>query len=498
MVKTRWPARFSYAVLLLGALACEDDKVIEIRGCNAKYPKAPPGAKQILHVAKCASDKADGSAQAPYATIAQGLGALIPGGTLLIGPGVYEESVAVDRPASLYGTTEEDEPGSSVAIQPPASIGVTSQPGEGGSVVLSGLRVQGAQLIGIDARDGQLTLSKVSVIDTRKGEFKDETGQTKGEVGFGVIVRDATLDADGLTVENSPDTGLLFQGGSGAVRRSKFARNGLGGVRTDKLASELTVADCEFEENTQLGIGVFAGPVVLTKNKILNTKFHPPSGVGDGILVTLLQGSTASVPATLDGNTVSGSARVGMLFGQGSLGSATGNEVSGSAQGVGFGAGIWLQTSAGGDAGITLASNKISKNRFLGIAVTSSSRATLSDNTIEDTSEAGTTLDDGGSGTIGDGVGLFDESTVKMSNNSIARNQRVGLITDNVSAAAITIQGNTFSENTLEGVVIQNTAGATPIDASNNTYQNNPTQGPRILTDAKDYLGVRKKDFKAN
>jgi hypothetical protein len=47
-------------------------------------------------------------------------------------------------------------------------------------------------------------------------------------------------------------------------------------------------------------------------------------------------------------------------------------------------------------------------------------------------------------------------------------------------------------------VVIQNTAGATPIDASNNTYQNNPTQGPRILTDAKDYLGVRKKDFKAN
>lgn len=498
MARTGWLARSSYVALFLGALACEDDKVVEIRTCNAKYPAAPPGAKQIVHVAKCASDKPDGSAQAPFATIAQGLVALIPGGTILVGPGVYEESVSVDRPASIYGTTEEDEPGSSVTVQPPASLGISSQPGEGGAVLLSGIRVKGAQLVGIDARDGQLTLANVSVVDTQKGKYKNPDTQTEGEAGFGVIVRNASIEADGLTVENSPDTGLLFQGGSGKVLRSKFARNGLGGVRADKLASELTVGECEFDENTQLGVGVFAGPVVLTKNKILNTKFHTASGVGDGILVTSLLGASAAVPVTLEGNTINSSARVGMLFGQGSLGSATGNEVSGNALLAGFGAGIWLQTGAGGDAGFSLSGNKISKNRFIGIAVTSSSRATISDNTIEETSEASTALDDGGSGTIGDGVGLFDKSTVKLLNNSVARNQRIGLLTDNVSAAAISIQGNTFAENTLEGVIVQNTAGATPVDASGNTYQNNPTQGPRILTDPKEYVAVKKKDFKAN
>jgi parallel beta-helix repeat protein len=496
MAKTRWLARFFYLGLALSGFSCGDDKVVEIRTCNPRYPAAPGGAKQIVHVAKCSVDNPDGSPQRPFPGILPGLLALDPGGTLLIGPGVYEESVSIGKPASILGATEEDEPGASVTVKPPAGLGVNAQPGEGASLVLSGLRIEGASGVGVDLQNGNVKLLNVSVVGTRKQKFKDEVTQKEVEVGLGVLVRGGTLDADGLRVEDTADTGLVMQAGSGSVRRSRFSRNGLGGVRVDRLSDTFLLEDCELQGNTQLGIGILAGPVILTRNKILDTRFHAPSSVGDGILVTAPLGKTTGVPVTLEENTVINSARVGLLLGQGSLGHASKNEISESARGVGFGAGIWLQTGAGGDAGFALSGNKISQNRFVGIAVTSGSRATIADNTIEDTSTGMVALDDGGSDLIGDGVGLFDLSTVTMSNNSVARNGRCGLITDNVSGSGITVQGNTFSENTQEGVVIQNPSGP-PVNASSNTFLNNPSQGPKVIGDPKEYLPVRKSDFKA-
>lgn len=484
MARSTRLALFFY-VLLSG---CADDKTRVITTCNASYPPAPDGAKQIVHVAKnCPAEGADGSAGHPYPSIGQGVGAVDSQGAVLIAPGEYDESVVVDRPVSILGGADATQPDQSVTVRPPGSIGIDVNPPEdGAAVVISGVTIQGGTGAGLRLKRGQLALSRVTISNTAPSPDPD------APVGHGLVVAGGRIDASDLTVTGSASSGVLVQGGEGSLRAGKLRSNGQGGFVVIGVSSSFTLRDSELSDNIQLGVGVFAGPVSLVGNTITSTKIHQPTGVGDGILVNVNEGATNVIPVMMENNVVRGCERVGVLLGEGSTGSLTGNDIDGNATKAGYGAGVWLQARAGGDQGFVLSGNRVRNNRFLGLGATSGSNAVVSDNRIEDTIGAMAVLEIG-SAMIGDGVGLFDQTTIRLTGNTIARSGRFGVIADTVDASASRVEGNTLSDNVSGGVVIQFTDNAAQLNATQNDYSG--AAGLNILGASDKPFSVRKNEF---
>lgn len=490
----------SYIFLLLAVLgACSDDKtVVTTVPCGASFPPAPPGTKQVVYVAKnCPADGADGSRDRPFTSVQQGLNRAEAGASVLVAPGQYDESVSMSRPVSLVGAPS-DSYDESVVMKPQGLGGSVATENDDDEVAISGVRIEGATGYGLLLGRGHLVLTDVVIAATARGSVNDAGGQT-AEVGFGLAATGGRLDATRLTVDGSADSGVIIDGASGALRESRVSNSGLGGVIVQRVATDFAVDACTLADNTQLGIGIFAGPVTLTGTTVSATRLHPATGIGDGVLVSHYDQDTDTSPIVVkaSGNTVTGSERVGLLLGVGSEGEASDNIVSDSAAKAPFGAGVWLQGKAGGASGLTMRRNSIRRSRFVGFAATSGSRATFEQGTIEQTASGSVFLPSGGSATIGDGVGLFDQSVVQLRGNVIKASPRYGVALDGADLASL-VQDNTIDSDPgapmKAGVAIQQGGNASMLAGlvSGNTQDGVSDEAPTVTK-----FDVRKENFAA-
>jgi len=117
-----------------------------ISGAHQQEYKKPddidPGA---IYVAKTGTDEGPGTVEAPYLTIAQGIAALPPGGTLYIREGKYRESVCVSE--AKNGSSEIGQ--TVISAYPGEKAMIT---GDGGSITMTGcmryITLEGLTLVG--------------------------------------------------------------------------------------------------------------------------------------------------------------------------------------------------------------------------------------------------------------------------------------------------------------------------------------------------------------
>jgi len=184
--------------------------------------------------------------------------------------------------------------------------------------------------------------------------------------------------------------------------------------------------------------------------------------------------SMGMADAQIEGNTISGNDRTGVVFAGNTRGIILQNNLVGNGDHTSFGAGIWLQGGAGAEGeGIRIEGNTLDENHFVGIGVTSGSRAIiLQKNNISGTlgdtwiNEAGTAV------TLGDGIGVFKDARVEIADNDIERNARAGIVLDAASAESV-VRNNVLMAN---GIILQNMP-----DIDLTTNQVEEVDGPVIM-----------------
>ena len=243
------------------------------------------------------------------------------------------------------------------------------------------------------------------------------------------------------------------------------------------MPSDTALTGNSLNGNLELGIGVFSSAgIILQNNGVHDTQFGGPAQSADGIIVSELKGADglsfgpSEVVMGGDagkadghlGNTVTGSARVGVLLSGQVSGIILQNEASGNGR-----AGIWLQSDAGTDEaspGIILQDNSIMDNHFLGISIGAGAEATVENNIVAGTRED---VPPGGvpvigadltSITMGDGIGVFAGATAHVVGNMISGNTRAGILGDGLDVGTTTISDNTYDENSTGSIILQNVA----------------------------------------
>lgn len=438
---------------------------------TAEYPPTPAGAAGTVHVSTgCPADVADGSAAHPYPTIQEGVDHAQSGGAVLVTAGTYAENVSIAKPVMVVGAPPDSDPDTApVLVKAPAHFAITIAEGTQG-VQIYGLAVIDPIGIGVWVqKSGQAMLEGVRI----EGAVPDVA-----EFGYGVLVTDAgSIVLCRTRIKTSRLAGVLLSSGSGDIGWSKIDGNqGRGGIRVETSSGQVNIHDNELDGNEEAGIGVYSSSAVLTNNVITNTKATGTQNIGDGVVVSRLKDVhgvyIGASSATLSGNTVQASGRVGVFFSGGAVGSVTGNTITGNGFGAAFAAGIWAQAGAGGPSGegLAITGNTISGNQYVGVGLTSGARAKIAQNTaVSDTKAAAVFL-----GTIqpviGDGIGVFDGSYAAITGNTLQGNGRLGLILDS-ALAGCTVDGNTIGGSVQFGVVVQNQAVAP--DLTMNTLSGN-------------------------
>ena len=291
--------------------------------------------------------------------------------------------------------------------------------------------------------------------------------------------------------------GMLVSGGRGEIGWSSFRDNGgRGGIRVEMASGEVFIHDSDFDGNAEVAIGAYSSAVRVERNTIANTQTAGASKVGDGIVVSRLKDGDGAflgeADALIEGNTIQGNGRIGVLFSGGARGSVVGNQIAANGLGAEFAAGIWAQADAGGQDGLMITGNAIAGNQYVGIGLTSNARATIAQNTAIDDTAAGTVFLGVDQVVIGDGIGVFNGAFAAIQGNVIQNSGRFGIILD-AAAESATLDGNTVSGSAQFGVVVQNQAVAP--DFSSNTFSGNTSGDSKVVGMAEQPFGVQKGDF---
>src|SRR5262249_52876853 len=155
--------------------------------------------------------------------------------------------------------------------------------------------------------------------------------------------------------------GVLVSGAEGEIDRSTIDHNGgEGGIRVELASGKVSIHDNVLDGNSEVGIGVDGSDVLIRNNVIKSTKASGADKIADGIVVSRSQDMTGvlhDASVTIDGNTLQGNGRVGVLLSAGATGTVTNNHVEGNGFVAAFAAGIWAQAGAGGPGGLTISGN---------------------------------------------------------------------------------------------------------------------------------------------
>ena len=294
--------------------------------------------------------------------------------------------------------------------------------------------------------------------------------------GFGILATaDAAIEVRNCLLSGSASVGLMLSSSTGIVAGNLIEDNGDGGIRIEQSTGTVIIKENDVVGNEGFGIGIFSSSASLLSNLVEGSLPGGSSGSADGIVVTALkaQDGASSIPSQIEignDNIISGNERVGVLLSGGTTGTVDSNQVLDNSRG-----GIWIQGEAGGDDGVLVNANDVLVNHFIGIGVTSGSRAVVSDNVV-----AGTLLANDFDGPqlvqIGDGVGVFGGSSALVKSNTVSGSGRIGIILDSsdggascstlTSGSGSAVCGNSVQDNE-HGIVLQSIGVETPTTESN-------------------------------
>ena len=260
-------------------------------------------------------------------------------------------------------------------------------------------------------------------------------------------------------------------------------------------SGEVWIHENELDGNAEVAIGVYSSAVRIEGNLIANTQAAGTDGIDDGIVVSRLKDAGGAylgeADAVIEGNTIQDNGRIGVLFSAAARGSVVDNEISGHGVGADFAAGIWAQAGAGGPDGLTIKGNTITRNRYVGIGLTSAARASIAQNTAIDDTEAAEVFDGVSQFLLGDGIGVFDSAYAAIQGNTIRNSGRFGVILDAADESS-TLGGNTISGSGEFGVVVQHQTEA--LDLSSNTFSGNMSGDSKVVGVAEPPFGVQMAD----
>lgn len=453
------------------------------------YPPAPSGVTGIVHVsAECPDDGADGSAQHPYPEIQRGIDRAPEGGAVLVAPGSYEETLRISKQVAVIGAPQDSGPEAAVVLLKAPDAKAVRVDGQAKNVRLQGIWIVAPIAVGVDVREGaEVTLDSMRIEGART--------DSGGNFGYGSDVGDNGLMIWCRSeVTGSAAAGVVINGGRSNIENSTFSDNQGGGIVVYEATGEVNIHDNVIAGNAQSGITILSSRVRIENNQIEDTRATGAAEFGDGILVAVASREGDGQPAgeavgVIEGNTIRGSARVGVLFSGGVVGELRDNHIEGNAKDTSFGAGVWLQGGAGASTAIEIATNEIVGNRYVGVGLTSGAQARIAQNTAISGSVNGTSFVGATEVLIGDGIAVFDGASASIQGNAIEENGRFGVIFDGALDTA------SLSDNRIEGsgsfgLVAQNQAMLP--DLGMNTFTRNGDGDTRLVSQGEVPFAVRK------
>jgi parallel beta-helix repeat protein len=347
-------------VALTALISVATSACISVSRAPRDYPQAPGDATALVHVAADASAaSANGAPERPFKTIQAALDAAPAGAAVLIAPGLYEESVDVERSVTLRGAE-----GTRLGLAAfSVNIGIR---GAETAARIEDLTIIGGAGAAVLVRGASARLSNVKILGTRDAA---PLGQ-----GIGVAALEgATVELEGCTVIDGSGPGVVARGADLTILDSVVDGNQGGGVLIEWAPGPVVLDGLFARNNRGFGVGIMSTKAIIARSTITETL-----GAGDGIVVATGGGAggsqviiggveaCAAIGAAAGedcGNTIDDNLRFGVFVDTAASGSISGNHVHENGRG-----GIWLQNGGGGDT-IRIAKNDIASNTATGVGV---------------------------------------------------------------------------------------------------------------------------------
>ncbi|MBM4342072.1 MAG: hypothetical protein FJ100_01650 [Deltaproteobacteria bacterium] len=473
--------------------------------CTESWPAASGSAKYVSSA--CGSASGDGTQAAPYATPAQAAAAAKAGDTVVLAGGSYGGSFTLPAGVHVVG------PGATqVFLDAGGASGITVK-GSGKSTI-RGVAVKGATGYGIAAAGASLVLSDVAVSGTQP--TKDGAG------GHGVQAEGgAELVLESARIQNNIGTGVLAVGvaavsivdpafkpgasdGGAAIVDPAFApasviaNNQGGGVAivdpafapgsNDAPKLPVQIAATDIRKNSNFGLALFGGGASISRSAIRDTAKTATGDFADGVVVAASTKTKAGALVVDAQSAVTGNGRAGLIAATQAQVSIEG-ELSGNETG-----GAWIQ---GTGAVLQLgAKARLRNNGLLGAGAAKGGRIEVSGARIEGTQArkfaepAGGMLED-----VGDGLGAFHGSSLKVQGARFANNARAGVVAHQPKAASgalgidIAVAGSEF-EGGQFGIVV-NKAGLAKLPDAGGLKGDNKFSAVKTAIDNAGNLTVR-------
>ena len=221
-------------------------KAAELFGqARAQYDAAVAAAENAKHQEFVTELREQGVVVAPaggdYTTIGEAIAAAAPDTPILIKPGVYRETIVIDKPVALIGDGARNE----IRIESTGADCITIKAGQ---AVLHGLTLRSASGFGdrgvytVYCAQGRLLIEYCDIATDSLSAVAVKGAETVP------VIR-------GCNIHDSTQAGIFFYDGArGIIDNCEIAGNGLAGIQI-KSGAHPTVRQCKIRQNK--GSGVF-------------------------------------------------------------------------------------------------------------------------------------------------------------------------------------------------------------------------------------------------
>jgi len=296
------------------------------------FPEVPEGATDVVYVlADSTCTESCGTAGAPFPWLQEAVDALPEGGYVLVGEGVYDEGVVINKPVHVVGLcpakvtlvgetdvggmydSEVEAVGIAIADTAGASVSGVSVLTEAVGVAvinstditLDTLDVAGSVGTGVSASAGSvLQLVRLWVHDTVPGSEMDGNGLRTGG-GTDVSLLESLLESvrGAAILANDAETTVTVE--NSTIRLTGGDATGFGGFAIDAKYSDVSLHGSVLEGNRMVAIFLQGATAVVERSAVRGTKPSPDGAFGHGI-EACAGSELAVVDSILDKNTTYG------------------------------------------------------------------------------------------------------------------------------------------------------------------------------------------------
>jgi hypothetical protein len=329
-----------------------------------------------------------------HRTIGSAVRAAVDGGVVLVSPGVYSESVVLDRDITII--IDDDNGGVQLSYPDGPALIVRR-----GAATVRGLHIDGAVVVsagGLALADcelslGTLTLTGWGVADITACRFHQCTGTAVHATG------DSRLRMTECLIEDVDGVGVaLTQSSSGQLKGTTIARVARSGLLLSDAAAALVV-DCELAEARESGLLVVdSAAIVVREGRVRDTG-------GDGIRIDGSSARLLTSPTTVDieddprraGGITVANTTITRTGGNGIYAAGAAHVMIAQSEIRDAGrSGVWMT----GDAHVDLSNCQVLNSASSGLVAQGSSRLTGADCTIERAGANGVLLGDDGAASL--------------------------------------------------------------------------------------------------